>query len=150
MEDLILPDDYHPNDNEEYMNVQQLQYFKNRLLDWKKELVAGSMETLDNLKQEDWHETDVNNRATIEISASLELKTRDRYRKLLNKIDQAIVRIEEGEYGYCEETGEKIGLKRLIARPIATLCLEAQEKHETFEKQHIDEEDIDNNEENEI
>jgi DnaK suppressor protein len=127
---------YVPTDKEEYMNPQQLEYFRQKLLKWKEELEFESQITVDHLKQENWNEADLNDRATVEADTSLELRTRDRYRKLMNKIDEALQRIEEGTYGYCEETGDPIGIKRLEARPIATLSIEAQERHERFEKSH--------------
>jgi len=130
---------YHATEKEEYMNPAQLEYFKQKLLDWKAELERDSQVTKDHLKQENWNEADINDRATVEIETSLELRTRDRYRKLINKIDQALERIEKGSYGYCDETGEPIGIKRLEARPIATLSIEAQERHERFEKSHNEE-----------
>lgn len=136
-----LPEGYVPSAKEEYMNSKQLEYFRNKLLTWKSELLNESRETLNHLKEENWHEADINDRATVETDAALELRTRDRYRKLIDKINAAIQRIDEGEYGYCEETGEEIGIKRLEARPIATLCIEAQERHEKYEKTHIDEAD---------
>jgi len=130
-----LPEGYKPSEDEEYMNPRQLEYFRRRLLAWRKELLEESEQTIHNLQSEDWHEPDVNDRATLEADATLELRTRDRYRKLINKIDAALRRIEEGDYGFCEETGEPIGLRRLEARPIATLTVEAQEKHERLEGQ---------------
>ncbi len=131
----ILPEGYRPTEDEEYMSPRQLQYFRHKLLTWRAELLAESERTIDHLRSENWQEPDVNDRATLEADATLELRTRDRYRKLINKIDAAIKRIDEGEYGYCEETGEPIGLARLEARPIATLTVEAQEKHERRENQ---------------
>lgn len=139
----MLPEGYKPSENEEYMNSLQLEYFKQKLLIWKEELLAESRETLTHLREEkNWNEPDPNDRASVETETTLELRTRDRYRKLIDKIDAALKRIEAGEYGYCEETGEKIGLKRLEARPVATLCIEAQEQHENYEKQHIDEDQL--------
>lgn len=139
LKNVVVPEGYIPSENEEYMNSVQLEYFKQKLLNWKEELLQESLETLDHLKEENWHESDFNDRAAVETDAAFELRTRDRYRKLLDKIEEALARIESGEYGYCEETGEKIGLKRLEARPVATLCIEAQERHENYEKQHNDE-----------
>lgn len=136
-----LPATYRPSEKEEYMCPEHLEYFRQKLTKWKEELLAESRETLDHLKEENWQEPDVNDRATVETETSLELRTRDRYRKLLDKIDGALRRIERGEYGFCEETGEPIGLRRLDARPIATLCIEAQERHENYERTHIDEKD---------
>lgn len=134
-----LPEGYRPSEDEEYMNPQQLEYFRQKLLEWKQELLAESRETMEHLREENWREPDISDRASLETEAELELKTRNRYFKLINKIDQALRRIEEGEYGYCEETGEPIGVRRLEARPVATLCIEAQERHEKMEKQHSDE-----------
>ena len=131
-----LPKNYKPSDAEEYMGPKQLEYFRQKLLTWKSELEVESQITMDHLKQENWNESDLNDRATVEADTSLELRTRDRYRKLMNKIDEAIQRIDEGTYGFCEETGDPIGIKRLEARPIATLSIEAQERHERFEKSH--------------
>lgn len=141
---INLPKNYEPSNNEEYMCDMQLEYFKQKLLDWKKELIDESRETLDNLKINDWSESNSDNSATAAMNTGVELRTRGRYRKLINKIDKTIQRIDNGEYGYCEETDEPIGLKRLIARPIAALCLEAQERHEKHEKQHIDDDDLEN------
>jgi len=123
------------------MNTRQLEYFRHKLLAWRAELMQEAEATLQHLKEENWQEPDLNDRASIETDASLELRTRDRYRKLIHKIDQALARMQDGSYGYCEETGEEIGLKRLIARPIASLSIEAQERHERQEKQHWDEAD---------
>ncbi len=130
---------YKPTEKEPYMNKKQLEYFKQKLLEWRQELLDESRETLEHLKEENWHEPDIADRASIETEAGVELRTRNRYLKLISKIDAALRRIETGEYGYCEETGEPIGLKRLEARPIATLSIEAQERHEKMEKQYSDE-----------
>lgn len=140
---IKLPENYKPSENEEYMNDLQLEYFRQKLLTWKKELIAESMETLDHLKESNWKEPDVSDQATVEADTAFELRTRDRYRKLIDKIEAALKRVEQREYGYCEETGEEIGIKRLEARPVATLCIEAQEKHERYEKTHIDEDRVD-------
>ena len=134
-----LPKGYKPKESEKYMNPKQVEYFRQKLLEWKESLLDESRITMSHLKEESLNEPDLNDRATVETDTALELRTRDRYRKLMDKIDAALRRIEEGEYGYCEVTGEKIGLKRLEARPIATLCIEAQEQHENFEKHHSDE-----------
>ncbi len=134
-----LPKDYKPSDKEEYMNPNQLEYFREKLLGWKEDLARESQNTMEHLRDENWNEPDLNDRAWVETETSLELKTRDRYRKLMNKIDAAIGRIENGSYGYCEETGDPIGIKRLEARPIATLSIEAQERHERFERSHSEE-----------
>jgi DnaK suppressor protein len=130
---------YKPTASEPYMNPQQEEYFRQKLLTWRKELMNESRETLDHLHEENWHQADIADRASLETEAGVELRTRNRYLKLISKIDSAIRRIEEGDYGYCEETGEPIGLKRLEARPVATLSIEAQERHEKIEKQYTDE-----------
>ena len=138
MEKVILPEGYKPSEKEEYMNPMQVEYFRQKLQSWKDELLANSRDTLEHLKEENWNESDPNDRATIETDTSFELRTRDRYRKLIDKIEEALARISDGEYGHCEETGEEIGIKRLEARPVATLCIEAQESHENYERQHMD------------
>lgn len=135
---IDLPEDYRPSVDEEYMSPRQLEYFRRKLLTWRQELIEESQATIDNLREEVRDVGDEAERATRETENSLELRTRDRYRKLLGKIDQAMGRIEEGEYGYCEETGEEIGLARLEARPIATLSLDAQERWEMRQKQMKD------------
>ena len=131
---------YQPAESEKYMNPKQLAYFRQKLLTWREELIAESQETINNLKEENWREPDLSDRASLETEAGVELRTRNRYLKLIGKIDAALKRIEDGTYGYCEETGDPIGLKRLEARPIATMTIEAQERHERMEKQYIDEE----------
>lgn len=131
---------YKPSEKEPYMSKPQLKYFREKLKTWRDELIAESQETINNLKEENWREPDLADRATLETDAGVELRTRNRYLKLIGKIDAALERIDKGEYGYCEETGEPIGLKRLEARPIATLSIEAQERHEKAEKQFIEEE----------
>lgn len=133
-----LPPDYRPSDDEEFMNPLQLEYFRQKLLRWRTELLAESTGTLHHLKEESLAEPDLADRATLETDRSLELRTRDRERKLISKIDAALLRIEDGSYGFCEETDEPIGIKRLEARPIATLSLEAQERHERMERTHRD------------
>ena len=130
-----LPKGYKPKAKEEYMCPEHLEYFRRKLSDWKAELVEESRETISHLQQEVRDVGDEAERATRETENSLELRTRDRYRKLINKIDKALLRIEDGDYGFCEETGEEIGLARLEARPIATLCLDAQERWEIRQKQ---------------
>lgn len=135
-----LPKGYKPTEKEPYMNKNQLAYFRQKLLDWRAELLAESQETIANLKEENWREPDLADRASLETDAAVELRTRNRYLKLIGKIDAALQRIEDGEYGYCEETGDPIGIKRLEARPVATMTIEAQERHERNEKQFIDEE----------
>ncbi len=131
---------YQPTESEKYMNEKQLDYFRQKLVTWRDELLAESQETINNLKEENWREPDLSDRASLETEAGVELRTRNRYLKLIGKIDSAVRRIEDGTYGYCEETGEPIGIKRLEARPIATMTIEAQERHERMEKQYIDEE----------
>ncbi|MDX1950058.1 MAG: RNA polymerase-binding protein DksA [Rickettsiales bacterium] len=131
---IILPENYKPSDDEQYMNPLQVEYFRRKLEAWKKELLNESNETIEHLQVETWNEPDPSDQATIVEQTGLELRTRDRYRKLISKIDNALKRVEEGEYGYCEVTGEPIGLKRLDARPIATMTIAAQEQHEIEEK----------------
>jgi DnaK suppressor protein len=133
-----LPDDYRPSEDEPFMNDRQREYFRRKLLDWKDEILRSSRETLDNLQDSEQH-PDLTDRASSETDRALELRARDRQRKLIAKIDEALDRIEDGTYGYCEETGEPIGVKRLDARPIATLSVEAQERHEKREKIYRDE-----------
>jgi DnaK suppressor protein len=131
-----LPKNYTPTEDEEYMNPYQLEYFRLKLLQWREDLGDESLATVKHLQENNWKESDLNDQATVETEASLELRTRDRYRKLINKIDDALERIDKGVYGYCEDTSEPIGIRRLEARPIATLSIEAQERHERFEKSH--------------
>ena len=133
-----LPPDYRPSEDEEFMNPIQVEYFRQKLLRWRAELLAESSETLVHLKEESLSEPDIADRATLETDRFTELRTRDRERKLISKIDEALQRIENGTYGYCEETAEPIGVRRLDARPIATLSLEAQERHERLERTHRD------------
>ena len=126
---------YKPTKKEKFMNTKMKEYFRLKLTNWKNELLKESVQTLANLqKEENTAKPDITDRASEEIERSFELRTRDRERKLINKIEAAIKKIEDGSYGYCEETGEPIGLKRLEARPVATLSLEAQEMHEKLEK----------------
>jgi DnaK suppressor protein len=130
-----LPEGYKPSPDEEYMNPQQLAYFRRKLLVWRDELMAESQETINHLRDQSNQEVgDEADRANRESDHSLELRTRDRYRKLLRKIEQALNRIDDGSYGYCEDTGEEIGVRRLDARPIATLTVDAQERREMKEK----------------
>jgi DnaK suppressor protein len=136
--EVFLPDDYRPAENEPFMNARQLEYFRRKLLVWKQELLDQSAETIDNLSDSARNVPDITDRASEETDRALELRTRDRQRKLIAKIDAALRRIENGEYGYCEATGEPISLKRLDARPIATMTLEAQERHERRERVHRD------------
>ena len=135
---LAQDDGYRPSESEEFMNERQLDYFRKKLLRWKDEILRESRETVSHLQKETENHPDIADRASSETDRSLELRTRDRQRKLIAKIDDAIRRIEDGSYGYCEETGEPIGLARLEARPIATLSLEAQERHERRERVHRD------------
>jgi len=129
-----LDGDYTPSDDEEYMNAKQLDYFRMLLVEWKKSILSASEGTLQSLQDGPLREPDLNDRASSETDWGIELRTRDRQRKLIAKIDAALRRIDKGEYGYCEVTGDPIGLKRLIARPIATMTVEAQEAHERREK----------------
>ncbi len=139
MDKIILPQGYKPSEDEEYMNPLQLEYFRQKLIKWRNELLAESRDTLEHLREENWNEPDLTDRASVETETSIELRTRDRYRKLIDKIEGAIERIGKGEYGYCDETGEQIGLRRLEARPVATLSIEAQTRLEQYEKTHLDE-----------
>jgi len=134
---VTLPPDYRPSEKETFLNDLQLEYFRQKLLQWRMELLEEVNETRTNLKETSLVEPDLGVRASVEADRSLELRTRDRARKLISKIDEALARIEDGSYGYCEETNEPIGIKRLEARPIATLSLEAQERHERMEKTYI-------------
>jgi len=134
---VTLPPDYKPSEKETFLNDLQLEYFRQKLLQWRTELLEEVNETRTNLKETSLGEPDLGVRASVEADRSLELRTRDRARKLISKIDEALARIECGSYGYCEETNEPIGIKRLEARPIATLSLEAQERHERMEKTYL-------------
>lgn len=136
--EVFLPDDYRPAEDEPFMNERQLEYFRRKLIAWKNDILNESRETLEGLQDSSRNIPDIADRASEETDRALELRTRDRQRKLVAKIDAALRRIETGEYGYCEETGEPISLKRLDARPIATLSLEAQERHERRERVHRD------------
>ena len=130
-----LPTGYKPSPDEEYMTPQQLEYFRRKLLAWRDELMLESQETIEHLRDQSNQEVgDEADRANRESEHGVELRTRDRYRKLLRKIDQALVRIDNGSYGYCEDTGDEIGVRRLDARPIATLTVDAQERREMKEK----------------
>lgn len=137
--EIEIPKGYKPTAKEDFMNSKQLAYFRKRLLDWKEEILHDARETLDHLQTGGIQEPDIADRAATETDWSLELRTRDRQRKLIAKIDEALMRIEKGEYGYCEVSGEPISLKRLEARPIATMTLEAQEAHERMERIHREE-----------
>ena len=136
--EVIVPDNYRPADDEPFMNDTQLAYFRRKLLAWKSELMSDSKETIETLQDNTRAIPDISDRASEETDRALELRTRDRQRKLVSKIDAALRRIEEWEYGYCEETGDPISLRRLDARPIATMSLEAQERHERRERVHRD------------
>ena len=130
----LVPPDYVPGDDEEYMDEQQQAYFRLLLLEWKRSIYTAAGQTLQSLADGPMRESDLNDRASSETDWGIELRTRDRQRKLVSKIDSALRRIEQGEYGYCEVTGDPIGLRRLIARPVATMTVEAQEAHERREK----------------
>ena len=131
--------DYRPTEDEPYMTDDQREYFRRKLLSWRDEILRGSNETLRQLKEEESRVADMSDWASFETERNFQLRARDRERKLLSKIDEALRRIEEGTYGFCEETQEPIGLRRLEARPIATLSIEAQERHERREKTYRDE-----------
>ena len=135
---LTLPPDYRPSDAEEFMNPRQAEYFRQKLLRWRGDLIREADGTLASLSQGGILEADITDRASVETDRALELRTRDRARKLISKIDQALGRIENNTYGYCEETGEPIGIRRLEARPIAIMSIEAQERHERMERVHRD------------
>jgi len=135
---VTLAQDYKPSNEEVFMNEDMQEYFRQKLLAWKEELIRESNETLEHLQHENNQAPDLADRASMETDRALELRTRDRARKLINKIDEALERIVENTYGYCEETDEPIGIRRLEARPIATLSIEAQERHERLEKTHRD------------
>ncbi|MFZ2030546.1 MAG: RNA polymerase-binding protein DksA [Vitreimonas sp.] len=130
--------EYRPSEKEPFMNERQKEYFRAKLQAWKEEILEESRSTIASLQQDTVAEADLADRATSETDRGLELRTRDRQRKLISKIDDALRRLEDGTYGYCEETGEPISLARLDARPIATLSLEAQERHERRERVHRD------------
>jgi len=132
----FLPDDYVPVDSEPFMNERQTEYFRRKLIEWRHEILEDSRDTIESMKDGTRNIPDIADRASEETDRSLELRTRDRERKLVSKIDAALRRIDEGEFGYCSVTGDPISLKRLDARPIATMSLEAQERHERREKVH--------------
>ena len=135
----LVPSDYRPSEDEPFMNPTMSEYFRLKLLRWRAELVKESSETLQNLQDGGFQEADIADRASAETDRALELRTRDRERKLISKIDEALERITDGSYGYCEVTGEPISVRRLDARPIATMTLEAQERHERLERTQRDE-----------
>lgn len=138
---ITLPPNYKPTEKEKYMNPQMLEYFRQKLQKWRSELLTESNDTLESLNDGGMQEPDIADRATAETDRALEFRTRDRERKLISKIDEALQRIEENEFGYCDETGEPIGIRRLEARPIATMTVEAQERHERMERVQRDEAD---------
>ena len=135
---MSLPPDYRPVEDEEFMNPLQVEYFRQKLLRWRTDLIRDADGTLASLSEGGILEADITDRASVETDRALELRTRDRARKLVSKIDRALGRIEDGSYGWCDETGEPIGLRRLEARPIATMSIEAQERHERKERIHRD------------
>jgi DnaK suppressor protein len=135
---VTLPPEYKPSDDEPFMNPRQREYFRRKLMRWREDLLSESTETLLHLQESGLREPDIADRASLETDRSIELRTRDRARKLIAKIDEALQRIEEGTYGYCVETNEPISLRRLDARPIATLSIEAQERHERLERTRRD------------
>ena len=135
---VLIEEEYRPTEDEPFMNDRQLEYFRQKLLAWKEDILRESRETIGNLQTETENHPDLVDRASSEADRALELRTRDRQRKLISKIDEALRRIEDGTYGYCEETGEPIGIARLEARPTATLSVEAQERHERRERVHRD------------
>ena len=138
VKEVKLPSGYKPTDKEKFMNAKQQEYFRQKLSNWRLDLLDDANETRQNLQETSVAEADIADRASTETDRSLELRTRDRARKLISKIDEALERIEDGSYGFCVETDEPIGIKRLEARPIATLSLEAQERHEKMEKIYRD------------
>ena len=139
MPKIKISSKYRPSEKEKFMNAKQREFFRRRLLGWRDELVRDAMGTIQNLQEDDGQAPDIADRATTESERSIELRARDRQRKLVTKIDAALGRIENGSYGYCDDTGEPIGLKRLEARPIATLSIEAQERHERLERVYREE-----------
>jgi DnaK suppressor protein len=139
MSEVQIPNNYRPTDKEKFMSSRQQEFFRRRLIGWRDELVQDARGTIQNLQDDDGQAPDIADRATTESERSIELRARDRQRKLVAKIDAALNRIEEGSYGFCSDTGEPIGLKRLEARPIATLSIEAQERHERRERVYRDE-----------
>jgi len=136
---VLLSPDYRPSEDEEFMNDQMLEYFRQKLLAWREDLLREAEQTLGHLKEGPSNEADIADRASSETDRAFELRTRDRARKLIRKIDAALGRVADGSYGFCEETGEPIGIRRLEARPIATMTLEAQERHERLERTQRDE-----------
>ncbi len=140
MNTVTIPKNYHPTEKEPYMNPVMLEYFRQKLIKWKEDIIKEADTTLQELQDEGgMQEPDIADRASVETEVALELRARDRQRKLISKIDEALERVKNGEYGYCEETGDPIGIKRLEARPVATLTVEAQERHERMERTQRDE-----------
>ena len=139
MPEVKLPNNYRPSEKEKFMSPRQREFFRRRLSGWRDEIMRDAQDTIQSLQEDEGQAPDIADRATTESERSIELRTRDRQRKLVGKIDAALGRIEEGSYGYCDDTGEPISLKRLEARPIATLSVEAQERHERRERVHRDE-----------
>jgi DnaK suppressor protein len=139
MPEVKLPNNYRPSEKEKFMSPRQREFFRRRLSGWRDEIMRDAQGTIQSLQEDEGQAPDIADRATTESERSIELRTRDRQRKLVGKIDAALGRIEEGSYGYCDDTGEPISLKRLEARPIATLSVEAQERHERRERVHRDE-----------
>lgn len=142
-----LPPNYKPSESEVYMNDMHLKYFEQKLINWKNELLNTSRSTLETLENEKLNQADLNDQAAMEVEAAIGLTQEDRKRRLINKINLALSRIASKEYGYCEETGDPIGLARLEARPIATLCIDAQERYEKNEKQYVNHDDDDDSDE---
>ena len=136
MKNPVIEKNYKPSEGEPYMNQIQLEYFRQKLITWKEELEIGAAQTLEQLQSESLNQPDITDRASLEIDQSLDLHARNREQKLIHKIDEALLRIEDGSYGYCDETGDPIGVKRLLARPIANLCIEAQEQRERRQRTH--------------
>lgn len=135
---IDLPPDYQPSEQEEFMNPVQLEFFRRILLEWRDQLIGDAESTLQALQSDSLAQPDWTDRASMETDRALELRTRDRARKLIVKINEALMRVEDGSYGFCEDTAQPIGIKRLMARPIATLSIEAQERHERMERSHRD------------
>ncbi|MCA8930312.1 MAG: RNA polymerase-binding protein DksA [Alphaproteobacteria bacterium] len=134
--EVVLPPDYQPSEQEEFMNPLQVEYFRQKLQEWRDQLLEEAEQTLNSLQSDSLAQPDWTDRASMETDRALELRTRDRARKLIVKINEALNRVEDGSYGFCEETAQPIGIKRLMARPIATLSIEAQERHERMERSH--------------
>lgn len=136
MKNPVIPENYKPSEAEPYMNQVQLEYFRQKLIQWREELIEGATQTLNQLQADNLKQPDITDRASLEIDQNLGLQARNRDQKLIGKIEEALQKIEDGSYGYCDETGDPIGIRRLMARPIATLCIEAQEMHERRSRTH--------------